>query len=345
MSENKIGASFHRVKRRAFLGMLGEFGVVVAGRQAQASSVPVVGFLHGRSPSDYGVMLQAFREGLRDSGFVEGRTVAIRYAWAEGDVSRLPKLAAGLAQASVSVIVAGGGIVAVRAAMEATKRIPIVALFGPDPAKAGLIASLSRPGGNVTGVGQFADALELKRLEMLHELLPAAVNVAYFGQPPAEAEKEGMVKVGYGSEWRSAAKRLGLEVHFIPAPPSGDFESALASVGGRVDAMLVMTYPSLINASAIDALLALARKPGLPTVFGVSQAAEAGALMSYGASIPGIYREMGACAARILKGESPAEMPVLEPTKFDFVINLKTAKSLGVDVPPSLLALASKVIE
>ena len=283
-------------------------------------------------------LADAFRQGLREGGYVEGRNVTIEYRWADGQFARLPELAADLVHRQVSLIVATGGTVSARAAKEATATIPILFIAGPNPIGDGLVTSINRPGGNATGVALYTSELLPKRLELLGELLPRAVTIALLVNP-SDAAHELETK-----EVEDAMRVTGQQMVLLRASAEGDFEPALVSaVRQRADALLVSANPFFTGRRA--QLVALAARHAVPAGYPWREYADAGGLMSYGPSIAGAYHLIGRYASRILNGERPADLSVQGPTKYELVINLKTAKALGLEVPPTLLARADEVIE
>jgi putative ABC transport system substrate-binding protein len=329
------------VKRREFITLLSGAAAAwpITGR-AQQAGVPGIGFLHSGSPGVYtaGGALTAFRAGLKESGYIEGDNVSIEYRWAEDQYDRLPAFATELIRREVAVIFAGGSA-AVRAAKAATATIPIVFTVGEDPVKTGLVSSLARPGGNVTGVSLLFVELGAKRLELLRELLPNPEIIALLVNPTNATEAESQVR-----DARSAAGTIGQQLIILNASTESDIEQALATlVQQRVSALMVGSDFFLTTRS--NQLVQLAARNAIPAIYPRREATVAGGLMSYGPIRNDSYRQAGAYVGQILKGAKPAELPVLQPTKFEFLINLKTAKSLGLTVPIKLLAFADEVIE
>jgi putative ABC transport system substrate-binding protein len=322
------------MKRRAFISLLG----AAAGawpRAARAQQMPVIGFLHPSSPDPYRV--RSFRQGLKDAGFVEGENVTIEYRWADNQIDRLPVLAAELVQRRVAVI-ATGGPPAVLAAKAATTTIPIAFVVGEDPVKLGLVASLARPGGNLTGINYFAGELAAKRLELLRELVPAAARLAVLVNP---------TNVATGSTLRDvehAARAMGLQFHVFNVSTILEIDAAFTTLASeRVDSLLVANDPFFIDRRV--QLAQLAARHSLPAIHQDRLFAEVGGLMSYGASVGDAFRQVGLYTGRILKGAKPSDLPVVQPTKFELVINASTARMLGLTVPEKLLATADEVIE
>jgi putative tryptophan/tyrosine transport system substrate-binding protein len=327
------------VKRREFITLVG--GAAAAwplGARAQQAGMPVVGFLNSASPSAWKPYVEAFRQGLNEAGYVEGRTVAIEYRWAEGQYERLPSLAADLVRRKVAVIVATGGTPPSLAAKAATKTIPIVFTAGVDPVKLGLVASLNRPGGNVTGVNQFVAEMEGKRLGLLRELVRSAVLIAVLLNPTNPAAATQLIDV------QEAARALGQQVHILHASSEPELEAAFATARQVGCGGLLVAGDSFFN-SRRTYIIALAARHGIPAIYEQREHALAGGLMSYGTNLSDGYRQVGIYTGRILKGEKPADLPVAQSTKFEFVINLTTAKALGIVVPPMLSARADEVIE
>ena len=325
------------MKRREFITLLG--GTAVAwplAAQAQQPAMPVVGFLHPASPDTYVDRLRAFRHGLKEVGFIEGENAVVEYRWAENQSDRLSSLAAELVRRPVAVIVTSGGTAPALAAKAATSTIPIVFTVPEDPVKLGLVASLARPGGNATGVNFFSDELVAKRLELLRELVPAASRVAVLLNP---ANAGTMLQ-----DVQAAARRMGVQIQAINVSTSRDIDTAFAALGReRLDALFVTGGPFLQSRRMQLALQAA--RHAIPTSYGSREYPEIGGLMSYGASLTEAHRQAGVYAGRILKGAKPADLPVIQATKFELVINLTAARTLGLGVPPSLLARADEVIE
>jgi ABC-type uncharacterized transport system substrate-binding protein len=327
------------VKRREFITLLG--GAAVAwplAAQAQQQAVPVVGFLHPSSPEPFGHIVNGFRRGLNDTGFVEGQNVAIEYRWARGEYDRLPALAAELVQRRVRVILAGGGEVGALAVKAATSTIPILIITSSDPVKSGLIASFNRPGGNITGLMTATSILEAKKFGLLCEMVPNARVVAMIINPDYPPNDADAVEV------QSAAQSIGRHLLVLKANSPQAIDTAFATLmEQRAGALHVGGDPFLVGRS--QQLVALATRHAIPAIYDFRESVVAGGLMSYGSNLPNNYRQLGVYAGRILKGERAAELPVMHPAIFDFVINLVTAKALGLEVPPTLLARADEVIE
>jgi putative ABC transport system substrate-binding protein len=329
------------MRRREFTALLGS--VVAASAwpvdvRGQQPAVPVIGFLHSGSRDGWAFMVAAFREGLNDAGYAEGRNVAIEFRWAEGNYDRLPALATDLVNRQVTVIVTPGSTPATLAAKAATATIPIVFAVGGDPVKFGFVKSFERPDTNLTGVGLFAVTLEAKRVELLCELVPNTTVVALLINPHTpvyESEK---------NEVQSAARLLGRQMLVLNAGNEGDIEAAFSSMVD-VRTGVVLVSPDTFFTSRRDQIVALAKHNAVPTMYSRRDFAEAGGLISYGEDAIDAYRQVGIYAGRILKGEKPATLPVVQPTKFELVINLRTAKTLGITVPPALLARANVVID
>jgi putative ABC transport system substrate-binding protein len=325
------------MQRRQFIALLGGAAATwpLAAR-AQQPALPVVGFINPASAKDYEPQLSAFLKGLSEAGYVDGRNVAIEYRWAEGQHDRLPAMAADLVRRQVTVIAATTTPAAL-AAKAATATIPIVFEIGGDPIQLGLVAKLSRPGGNVTGVSQLSVEVASKRLELLHELVPAASIMVLLVNP---ADRPGVsIK-----EEQSAARTLGLELHILNASTDRDLDGVFAKLIQLRSGGLVVGGGAFLN-SRSEQLGALALHHGVPAISRGREFVVAGGLLSYGASITVAYRLAGNYTGRILKGEKPADLPVQQATEIDFYINLKTAKALGLNVPPSMQARADEMIE
>jgi putative ABC transport system substrate-binding protein len=309
--------------------------------RAQQKAIPVVGWLGANSSSNLTQSIMAgFYAGLRETGYVEGQNLRIEYRWAEGRNERLPALAAELVERKVDVIVAFGATGQALAAKAATSTIPIVFAIGTDPVKLGLVASLSRPGGNMTGFTVFGRALNPKRLELLSELVPQARLIAFLQNPT----NGGASTSGFAADTREVARTRGLQLLLLDAATADEIDAVFATLSqSRVDAILVTADPFF--GSRQQQLLTLAARHAVPTMYVSRAFADAGGLVSYGVNEAGLYRERGVYVGKILNGEKPADLPVQQPTKFELVINLKTAQALGLTVPQSLLARADEVIE
>jgi putative ABC transport system substrate-binding protein len=330
---------FDQLKRREFITLLGSAVAWPLSARAQQPAMPVIGFLHSASAAAYAHLVAAFHKGLSEAGYSEGQNVAIEYRWSEGQNERLPALAAELVRRQVAVIVTPGSTAAMLAAKAATPTIPIVFLSAVDPVKTGLVASLNRPGGNVTGVSDIGVELAAKRLGLLHELLPGAARFALLVNPDNPGITEAFV-----AEAQTAASAIGRQIEVVTASTNGDIDRAFATlVNKRADAFLVSTDALFVTRRV--QLVTLAARHAVPAMYFRREFAEAGGLMSYGSNLADQFRQNGIYAGRILKGEKPAEMPVQLPTKFEFVVNLQTAKLLGLEVPLTLLARADEVIE
>jgi ABC-type uncharacterized transport system substrate-binding protein len=307
--------------------------------RAQQQSMPVIGSLSAVSPDGFAERLRGFRQGLKEAGYVEGENVAIDYRWAENQLDRLPGLAGDLVRKRVAVIFAHGGPAPTIAAKAATTAIPVVFLVPEDPVKLGLVASLSRPGGNLTGVNLIIGELMLKRLALLRELVPGMSRIAVFVNPANPARAESQAR-----EAESAGRAMGLQVRIVNVGSAGEISAAFAMFAQeRPDALFVSPDPFFVVRRV--QLATLAARHAIPSSFSVRELPEAGALMSYGTDIVASYRQAGVYAGRVLKGAKPADLPVVQSTRFELVINAETARMLGLTIPASLLAIADEVIE
>ena len=323
------------MKRRKFLGVLGGATAWPLATRAQQPTMPVIGLLDQRSPDELADRLRGFRQGLRDSGFVEGQNVAIDYRWAENKIDRLPELAANLVRRQVAVIAATSGISPALAARAATTTIPIVFIVSDDPVRLGLVASLARPDGNLTGINFFSSELAAKRLELLHELVPAATRVAVLINPANAEYTETTVR-----EVGTAA----LKIQVLKASTIREINAAFETFAGERSDALFVGHDPLFNGRRTQ-LVHLATRHAVPASYSARDFAEAGGLMSYGTNIADAWRQAGSYAGGILKGAKPADLPVVQSSKFELVINAQTATMLGLTVPSSLLAIADEVIE
>ena len=326
------------MRRRAFITLLGGAAAWPIAARAQQPTMPMIGFLSAGSAAGRDNLLNNFRQGLSQSGYVEGRNVAIEFAWADNKYDRLQGLAANLVHRPVAVIATPGSTPAALAAKAATTTIPIVFAGGTDPVRLELVASLHRPGGNATGVSFLTSVLPAKQFEILHELVPRAAAIGFIVNP-GFADTSSQV-----AELQNAAQTLGLALTVAHAAVDGDLERAFATLAQhRVSALFVQTEPFLFSHRAQLAILAARHR--LPTMYQLREYVEAGGLMSYGPDLADAFRLTGQYVGRILRGESPADLPVQQATKFQFVMNLKVAKTLGLEIPPILLARADEVIE
>jgi putative tryptophan/tyrosine transport system substrate-binding protein len=333
-----------RMRRREFMAALG--GAITApsllaprAARAQQRAMPVIGFLNPSSPDGLADRLPAFRQGLKEAGFVEGENVAIVYRWAENQLDRLPALAAELVRRRVAVIVTTGSRVAHFAAKAATATIPIVFSTAEDPVKTGLVASLARPGGNLTGVNFLALELVPKRLELLRELVPAAVRVAVLVDPASAPQTEATLR-----DVEPAARAIGLQLQILNASTSREIDAAFATIARERSDALFVGGNAFFNSRRVQ-LVNLASRHAVPASYSFREFADIGGLISYGSSTTESYRQVGAYVGRILKGAKPADLPVVQASKFELVINHQTARMLGLTVPPLMLTIADEVIE
>jgi ABC-type uncharacterized transport system substrate-binding protein len=335
---------FLMMNRRDFIALAGGAAVAPASlwplaAGAQQVSMPVIGLLYGVSAVEWAGRIAGFRRGLSEMRFVEGRNVAIDYRWAAGQYDQLPVMAADLVSRNVAVIISGGSDLATRAAMAATQTIPIVFTTAGNPVQLGLVASLNRPGGNATGLTTFGRELGPKRLELLRELFPAAGTVALLVNPnnPATAQAESQSA-------QTAARRLGLEIIVVGAGTADEIDSAVATAAQQRAAALLVASDAYLS-SRREQIAQLGLRHGLPTMSNERGAVGVGQLMSYGNDVADAYRQAGTYVGRILKGEKPADLPVMQPTKFELAVNVKTAKALGLTIPESFLLRADAVVE
>jgi putative ABC transport system substrate-binding protein len=330
------------MKRREFIALVGSAGLLLSAKvrraRAQQPPMPVIGFLNGQWPDTFAHAAAAFREGLNEMGFVDGQNVTIEYRWAEGQDDRLRAMANELVRRKVAVIAATGASAAAPAAKAATSTIPILFIVGADPVKIGLVDSLNRPGGNLTGVNQFINTLSAKRLELLREMLPAITSIAYLFNPDHPVAELELL------DFQTAARAIGVKIEILTARNVQEIDALSSTLAQQqISALFVAANPFL--ASQATNLIAIAARHRIPVMSPEHRHTAAGGLMSYGTSIEDAYRQVGIYAGRVLKGAKPADLPVVQPTKFSFAINLKTAKALGIDIPDKLLALADEVIE
>jgi putative ABC transport system substrate-binding protein len=326
------------MRRRDFIGGLGGVGAWSIGARAQPSAIPVIGYLNAGSPEGFANLVTAFRRGLSEAGYVEGRNVAIEFRWAQNQLDRVPELAADLVRRRVAVIVAVGEPFVAHAAKAATAMVPIVFATGADPVAYGLVASLNRPGGNVTGYTGLVQELIAKKLGLLHAAIPAVKRVGALANPSGPTN-ESMV-----ADLRAAAAVLGLQMEVIPAITSREIDTAFASLAEKQVGALLVFADALFISRRVQ-LVILSAKYGVPAIFPVREAVEIGGLMSYGPNFSDVNRQVGIYAGRILKGEKPADLPVMRATKLEFVLNAQTATTLDIDLPLSVLPLADEVVQ
>jgi len=326
------------VRRREFITLLGGAAAWPLAARAQQAAIPVIGFLSSRSPSESASVEAAFREGLKEAGYIEGQNLHVAFRWADGQFARLPSLAEALVDLRVAVIVAVGGVNAAFAAKSATATIPIVFVVGGDPVANGLVTSLNRPGGNITGMTVMSAELVLKRLELLREIAPKLAALAMLANP-LSPESTSEIK-----DVQAAAQTMGLQLKIFNASTLNELSTAFTAIAElRPDALLVASDPFFLLRR--EELTVLAARIGAPAIYPFREFAPSGGLISYGTNIASTYRQAGIYTGRILRGAKPAELPIMLPTQFWMVINLKTAKTLGLDVPTTLLARADEVIE
>jgi putative tryptophan/tyrosine transport system substrate-binding protein len=328
------------MKRREFITLLG--GTVVAlplAARAQQPAMPVVGFVNTGSADGSASRATAFRKGLNETGFVEGQNVTIEYHWLEGHYDRLPALMADLVSRQVAVIAVPGGIVASLAAKAATATIPIVFGVPEDPVQLGLVASLARPGGNATGINSFSQEVVAKRLRLLHDLLPKAVHIAVLINPGNASSAEATLR-----DVRQAAPTLGLQIQILNATTIREIDAAFAALARERPDALFVAPDAFFNSRGVQFATLTARER-IPASYSAREVVTVGGLMSYGADLADTHRQVGVYTGNILKGAKPANLPVLQSTKFEFVINLQTARTLGIEMPPGVLSIADEVIE
>jgi putative tryptophan/tyrosine transport system substrate-binding protein len=326
------------IGRRDFITLFGGAAAWPLAARAQQPAMSMIGFLSSRSPGESAGVVTAFRQGLGEAGFVEGQNLAIAFRWAEGHYDRLPALAAELVDLRVVALFAAGGPPSALAAKAATSTVPVVFSAVTDPVRLGLVPSLNRPSGNITGMSFLNSEIIGKSAQLLKEMVPAVAAIAYLVNPSSPSAEV------YTKEAPAIARALGIRVPVLDASTEHDLDEAFASLGKiGADALVVPAEPFFD--SQRDRIVALAARHALPAIYGLREYAVAGGLMSYGASLPDAYRQGGIYVGRILKGDKPADLPVMQPTKFDLVLNLKTSKALGLTVPDRPLALADEVIE
>jgi len=326
------------MKRREFITLLGGAATWPLMALAQQAPAPLIGFLSSRSPGESAGVVAAFRQGMREIGFIEGQNLAIAFRWAEGHYGRLPALAAELVGLPVALLFSAGGPPTAFAAKAATSTIPIVFSAVSDPVEIGLVPSLNQPGGNVTGMGVFNATLGAKRIELTKELMPRAAGIAYLlnpSNPSSEIESKGAL---------AAARALRIELHVLNASTEYELDTAFADAAKLRAGMLVVSGEPYFD-SQRERLVALSARHAIAAVYAWREYVLAGGLMSYGTDLPDSYHQAGVYAGRILKGEKPANLPVMQPTKFHLALNLKTAKTLGLELPGFVLARADEVIE
>jgi ABC-type uncharacterized transport system substrate-binding protein len=326
------------MRRREFIRLLGGAAAWPLVARGQQPAMPLIGFLSSRSPTEAAYVVAAFHRGLREGGYIEGQNVGIEYRWAEGQYNRLTGLAADLVRRGVALIASTGGIGAAVAAKQATSTIPIVFTAGDDPVQYGLVSNFNRPGGNVTGIYNFISSLEAKRFGLLRETVPTATSIAILLNPKTSAFDAQLKDV------QDAAQAVGQQVHVFNASSEADIESTFRAVARFPGAALLVGADPFFNGQR-EQLVTLAARYHVPTMYELREYALAGGLISYGTNLADAYRRVGNYAARVLKGEKPADLPVVQSSNFELVINLRTAKALGLIIPPGVFAIADEVIE
>jgi putative ABC transport system substrate-binding protein len=329
----------HIVRRREFIFLVAGTATWPLAARAQQSAKPVIGFLSISSPGPHAPFVAAFNEGLRQLGFTEGQNLTVEYRWAEGQFERLPTLAADLIRHKVDVIAAVSGDVSIQAAISSSSVTPVVFITGGDPVQSGFVTSLARPGGNITGFSIISTELMAKRLELLADLVPQVRTIALLVNPAYHRATEGTIPL-----MQQAASAKGIRLPIVYASNKDEFEPAFASLAGvKADALIVGTDPFFT--SQRQQIVTLASRYSVPAIYEWREFAVAGGLISYGTSVTSVYREVGIYVGKVLKGAKPADLPIQQPTNFELVINLRTAKALGLTVPPNLLTAADQVIE
>jgi putative tryptophan/tyrosine transport system substrate-binding protein len=326
------------LNRRGVIGLVGGAAAWPLAARAQQPQMPVIGILHPGSPEANAKYLASLRKGLAEAGYVEGRNIAIEYRWGHGESSRLPELANDLISRRVAVIVTPGGVSAALAAKAATATIPVVFVIGADPVQAGLVASLNRPGGNVTGITSMNNGLAAKQLELLHELLRRDARFAVLINPANPQSQSALAEV------QVAAATMGQHLEVVTASTYRGISPAFGDAVQKGAAALLIIADPLFASRPVQ-LSTLAARHALPAIYALREFADAGGLMSYGSNFIELYRQAGTYTGRVLKGEKPADLPILQATKFELVVNLQTAEALGLEVPATLLAIANEVIE